>query len=88
MKCLSVTERDTTVPPLNISGPCLQEERDCRGSANGDYQYCGLCHYYSTCSHGYFFVRPCPEQLQFDSRHGLCDYHSATCGGKRLHEVS
>ncbi|XP_076438599.1 uncharacterized protein LOC143277607 [Babylonia areolata] len=77
-------ERNTTVPPLNISGPCMREEGDCSQTSNGDYQYCGDCHYFSTCSQGYFFLRPCPEQLQFDSHQGLCDYHSATCDSKRL----
>ncbi|KAK7105791.1 uncharacterized protein [Littorina saxatilis] len=83
-------ERNTSVPFVNISGPCVQEEGDCFYVQNGDYQYCGDCHYFSTCSEGYFFVRPCPEHLQYDSRLALCDYHSSTCNSKQraVHKVA
>lgn len=66
----------------NITGTCLQGEHDCIHTSNGDYQYCGNCHYFSTCSEGYFFVRPCPAHLQYDSQRAQCNYESTTCRTK------
>ncbi|KAK7492410.1 hypothetical protein BaRGS_00016283, partial [Batillaria attramentaria] len=68
--------------PACVTGFCLQEENDCHQMPNGDYQYCGNCHYFSTCSEGYFYVRPCPEHLVYDSLADLCNYKSSTCSTK------
>ncbi|XP_012940945.1 uncharacterized protein LOC101856748 [Aplysia californica] len=76
-------DRDATeLPFVNITGFCMETEEDCLNIENGDYQYCGDCHYFSTCSHGYLYVRTCPASLQFDSINRLCDYKSRTCTSK------
>ncbi|KAK3730790.1 hypothetical protein RRG08_030630 [Elysia crispata] len=77
-----VGESSVTPPRVNVSGFCMEQEIDCEQIDNGDYQYCGDCHYFSTCSHGFLYIRACPALLKFDSINGLCDYHSTTCQSK------
>ena len=79
-------DKDATLQPeVNITGYCMEIEADCYNTDNGDYQFCADCHYFSTCSHGYLYVRACPVGLKFDALNGVCDYHSRTCSSRNRH---
>ncbi|XP_048253932.1 uncharacterized protein LOC124132996 [Haliotis rufescens] len=63
----------------NITGFCIESLEDCDELGNGDYQFCGDCHFFCTCSEHIYYVRACPAQLKFDSKSHLCDFYSSTC---------
>jgi hypothetical protein len=58
---------------------CIAKSLDCKHLSNGDYQTCGDCHFFASCSEGYVYVRPCPVYLVFDSILRQCMYTSQTC---------
>lgn len=58
---------------------CLLNATSCLNTGNGNYQYCGNCRYFATCSEKYFYVRACPVNLQYDMFRERCDYVSNTC---------
>ncbi|KAK3107756.1 hypothetical protein FSP39_021594, partial [Pinctada imbricata] len=58
---------------------CVGRVADCKILPNGDFQTCGDCHFYASCSEGYIYVRPCPVSLVFDSIAQRCLYTSSTC---------
>ncbi|KAK6172152.1 hypothetical protein SNE40_015879 [Patella caerulea] len=55
---------------------CLQSCTDVPG---GDYQYCGKCTTYITCSNGALYERPCAGGLQWDQTARNCVFSSSTC---------
>ncbi|KAK6172155.1 hypothetical protein SNE40_015881 [Patella caerulea] len=55
---------------------CLQ---NCTGIPNGNYQYCGGCTTYLTCSNGGVYVQPCPDTLRWDQTVRGCVAPSSTC---------
>jgi len=68
-----------TIFILYFAEGCLQLKKECSNVGNGDFQACGGCHFFASCSEGYLYVRACPEALLFDAISGVCDYHSRSC---------
>ena len=72
----------TTVGTTGAPYPCVS---DCSGVADGDYQSCKTCEGYVSCSNGYYFDRPCPDNrpgekpLVWDDVKKRCEYESTTC---------
>jgi len=62
-----------------ISDKCIRTQSDCNRFGNGDFQTCGDCRYFATCSEGIVYIRPCPNNLVFDSNTRTCQFNSATC---------
>lgn len=70
----------TTLPATPVTDKnCIGSQIDCINKPNGDYQTCGACHFYASCSEGYVYVRPCPTNLLFDLRTRRCEFKSDTC---------
>ncbi|KAL5019478.1 hypothetical protein ScPMuIL_002370 [Solemya velum] len=61
------------------TGNCVANNDDCRQRPNGDYQFCGDCHYFVSCADDGSFVRQCPISLQFDDNAKRCMVTSTTC---------
>ena len=72
----------TTVGTTGAPHTCVS---DCSGVADGDYQSCKTCEGYVSCSNGYYFDRPCPDNrpgekpLVWDDEKKRCEYESTTC---------
>ncbi|XP_069115531.1 uncharacterized protein [Argopecten irradians] len=66
----------TSYKPLT---DCIGRDQDCQHRHNGDYHTCDSCHYFASCSEGYAYVRPCPDNLVFDAGVQRCQYRSTTC---------
>ncbi|PVD27585.1 hypothetical protein C0Q70_12747 [Pomacea canaliculata] len=77
--CIGEFTKKNRMMYIISAGSCMFEEIDCLNVASSNYQYCGSCHHFSTCSSGYLYVRACPEQLEYDARKGQCEYRSSTC---------
>ncbi|XP_052265202.1 uncharacterized protein LOC127867791 isoform X1 [Dreissena polymorpha] len=78
-KCI-YNSAPTPLPPTNnYTNGCVTLKNECRQAGNGDFQACGGCHFFASCSEGYLYIRACPEQLLFDAISGVCDYNSRSC---------
>ncbi|KAK3596736.1 hypothetical protein CHS0354_036360 [Potamilus streckersoni] len=54
----------------------------CFGVKNGYYQYCLSCQQYVTCVYGIMYIRPCPDDLEWDDEAKKCVWTSTTCDAK------
>ncbi|KAL3884544.1 hypothetical protein ACJMK2_024678 [Sinanodonta woodiana] len=54
----------------------------CFGVQNGEYQHCQNCHQYVSCSYGFKFIMPCPDDLVWDDYLKKCNWISSTCAPK------
>ncbi|XP_050415621.1 uncharacterized protein LOC126829658 [Patella vulgata] len=79
VKKLEVTSTLTSAEIENLiitHGACLES---CIGIANGDYQFCGGCTKYATCSNHILTERPCPSTVRWDQNIRECVASSSTC---------
>ncbi|XP_060081457.1 uncharacterized protein LOC132560797 [Ylistrum balloti] len=77
--CYRLPYVTTTTSYRPITHDCVGGADDCQHRTNGDYHTCDNCHYFASCSEGYTYVRPCPDNLVFDAIVGSCQYRSTTC---------
>ncbi|XP_063441352.1 lactadherin-like isoform X1 [Mytilus trossulus] len=76
--CIAVSNQVITAKPSN-NRKCVSSQSDCNVFGNGDYNTCGDCRYFATCSDTLVYIRSCPNNLSFDSVTGTCQFISNTC---------
>ncbi|XP_033758448.1 uncharacterized protein LOC117340785 [Pecten maximus] len=78
-ECYRLPYVATTSSYKPLTHDCIGSADDCHHRSNGDYHTCDNCHYFASCSEGYTYIRPCPDNLVFDAVVGSCQYRSNTC---------
>ena len=67
------------VGPVVTTSGCVSKLEDCFNKVPADYQFCGDCRMYASCSSAGLYVRRCPGISVFDAAQDKCVDHSNTC---------